>query len=286
MAVGICTFTGFSKDLLKAEDLSNNQSTEKNTTIAVDIFKNGKRANKKSKHEVQFGDSKLNLNYELTKRSDSFSSVDVGLRNVEFAYRKMHPQHYTYGYAGINAGIKTEDNWAFKGLAKIEVPTKAYWNIPSDSRFIFGFEGAYALDPQWNLFLGIGVETGMRATNVQPIIGAQYLYKDWVFHAVYPSPRIIYKGIEKCQLSINFNQLYTAVRTHKVHQHRKGVALIQGTTGEFRVDYEFSPKLNGWLSAGRIYRARVTTGNKNFHNRKRHNVYASTYGQVGLSYKI
>ncbi len=289
MTAGLFALSTFpsvaSQSLHSLEAAPTAKNDDLKTSVAYDTFQTSKRKHSHSKDEFQFGDTKLAVNHELTKNATSFSSVDIGLRNINFGYKGVHPASHLYGTLGVQGGIITEDAWTWKGLARIEVPTKSFC-LTNDSRYIFGFEGAYQLDKQWSLFLGMGVETGMRATNVQPIIGAQYIWNDWIFHAVYPNPRIIYTGLDKCQISLNIETFFTAVRAHRVAHHKKGVACFKGAGSELRVDYAFNEKVNGWITVGRVFNAKVTTGNKNFHQRHTRDINGPMYGQIGVSYAI
>ena len=255
------------------------------TTVSFNSFQMAKRKHHHSKHELQFNDSNLMVNQVLSKSQTAFSSLNIGLRDVDFGYKSVHPKNHLYAVAGVDGGVITADEWLWKGLARVEVPTKS-WNMTSDSRYIMAFEGVYALTKAWSVFLGLGAETGMRATNVQPIIGAQYTWNDWIFHAVYPSPKIVYSGIKNYTFSLNIDTFFTAVRAHKVDGHKKGVAVYNGAGADFRIDYNFTKKISAWISLGQTFNSTVKVGNRNFHDKKTRDIKSAMYSQFGISYAL
>lgn len=287
LSLGIFTLplSSYTQESLVGAEMAT-QGNDLETSVSINSFQTTKRDNKRSPHQLQYGDSKLEINQELTQSSNASSGVTIGLREVGFNYRGVHPANHLYGTLGLEGGYKTEDGWAWQGLARIEIPTTKTWNLVSDSRYIFGFEGGYAFNANWACFLGLGAETGMRATNVQPVLGVQYAMKDWVFHAVYPNPRIVYDGFKDFEISLNVDTFFTAVRAHRVHHHKKGVAVFKGAGADIRVDYDFTERFNGWISVGSLIGCKVTTGNKNFHKRTSHDIRGSMYGQIGISYTI
>lgn len=254
-------------------------------SVDAETMQCSSRRNQKSKHSLAFNDTKVAASHTFYVADKAAASLQVGARHVHFGYQGVHPKGHLYATLGVKGSVITEDNWKWTGLAQVEVPTKG-WSLTNDSRYLGGFEGSYALNKDVTVFVGVAAQTGMRATNVQPIIGAQYKWQDWVFHAVYPNPRIIYNGINRCQISFNVNSLFTAVRSHHVGKFKNGVAVFKGAGTEFRLDYTFSEKMKGWISLGRVMYGKVIMGNDYYHKRQTKNITGPNYAQIGVSYYI
>ncbi len=257
-----------------------------NRSITIESRMGSKMYRSNSNKWQLITDRTLRYEEELSKNRDSSTSLFAGLRQLNFGYSNVHPHNHLYAVAGAKGQYRTDDQWIWNGSAQIEVPLKAVSNISSDTRLLGGFEGAYQLKEGVSLVIGLTAQTGIRATNVQPIIGAQYLWNDWVFHAVYPSPKIIYKGVEKWQFSYNIEPIYTAMRSKRVHGYKKGIILMKGATNEFRADYSFSKDVQIWLGLGTICGAKTISGDKHFHHKSTHKIRNTSYAHVGLSYAI
>lgn len=240
---------------------------------------------KKSDHgKFSFGDSNATLSKVASTYANGDVSIIGGLRRIHMELSTHIRSHDTlYGVCGASVDYTGMSRWNWTGGLTVQ-PDITRFDLARNTRYVGAIQGRFEHTKTIGLHAGIYVETGMRATAVRPLIGADYTSGSWVYQAVYPiKAGVSYTGLPHHIFSCMIRPFYAAVKVHKGFYHHPAVAKYEGSGAEVRWDLTPNPLWNFWFSVGHTLDSSLKVGNGNFHHKKDMHINQAPYLQVGFN---
>jgi len=236
--------------------------------------------------KFSYGDGQATISGRLYRSSSAALDLMAGIRNVHMKIRNDFPRNNSlYGVVGLNGRYSGVERWVWLGSLVLQprLASEAF----RDMRYIGLLHGRYLYNERTGLHVGCYAEVGTRAKNIQPLIGMDYTCGAWTYQVVYPlKAGVTYSGIEEHAFSLMARPFYTAVRFHKKHHDRSGVAEYTGKGVELRWDWMPSSQWNVWVSVGQSLMNTLKIGNHHNHHRHHVHVHSAPYVQLGLLFQI
>jgi hypothetical protein len=282
LLASVITSIAFFANAEDQKDLPGYRATYLEQTLDLDYLSTSPA---KSHHGTfSFSDAHAVLYKTISQNSFGDVSVLGGLRRVHMKLgSKIRPQNTLYGVIGSTIEYSKMDRWNWDAGFSIQPDVNSF-DLVNSTRYIGAIHGRYAYTDSIGVHAGIYAELGMRATSVNPIIGADYKTGPWLYQAIFPQKAgISYTGFSHHIFSFMVRPFFTAVKVHKGNYHHPAVALYNGNGAEFRYDLTPNPMWNFWISLGHTFGSSLTIGNRNFHRQKDMHINQAPYMQIGLN---
>ena len=242
---------------------------------------------KGSGKHVSFSDTNAILNKKLIINNRGNVAALVGIRRLGFGNKShVRPQNTNYAVLGTSFEYTSMNRWNWSGILSLQ-PDIHWFDLLRTTRYIASIHGRYQKSKDLGVHVGAYLETGMRITILQPIIGVDYTYGQWIYQAVFPiKGGVSYTGFNHHILSLMARSMYVGAKSHSAFSHKPVTLQYRSTGIEFRWDLLPSQCWKSWISLGQTITGTLRKGNKNFHHTRLTTLHPSPYCQIGITVAI